>query len=120
MQSTFQAVAEEEDAMTAETIYQMARAGDEDALTVQQFERDFEEMIRTSQTSKQPWCHTKKLGRGSPIDAEPVVSGHRKVQEKVKAKTTSLAVAIVAKGGKKGGRRNSYRASPEPIANYVG
>jgi len=46
MQSTYQMITEDEEALTAETIDQMAQAGDDDALTVQQFERDFEEMMQ--------------------------------------------------------------------------
>ena len=46
LQSTYQVITEEEEALTAETIDQMAQAGDDDALTVQQFERDFEEMMQ--------------------------------------------------------------------------
>ena len=45
-QSTYHASVDEEDVLTAEHIETMANQGDEDALTVQQFERDFEDMMQ--------------------------------------------------------------------------
>jgi len=45
-QSTYHVSVDEEDILTAEHIEVMANQGDEDALTVQQFERDFEDMMQ--------------------------------------------------------------------------
>lgn len=45
-QSTFLATAEEEDALTAEQIDSLASNGDEDALTIQAFEKDFSDMLQ--------------------------------------------------------------------------
>ena len=41
-QSTYQVTVEDEDAFTAEVADMLAQSGDDDALMVQQFERDFE------------------------------------------------------------------------------
>ena len=46
VQSTYFVHAEEEDILTAEHIDHLASLGDEDALTVQQFESDFESMLQ--------------------------------------------------------------------------
>eukprot|EP00435_Cladocopium_sp_Y103_P065523 s232_g27.t1 len=46
VQSTYQATVDEEDALTTEVIEQLAQAGDDDALVVQQFEKDFEDMVQ--------------------------------------------------------------------------
>ena len=45
-QSTYQVVVEDEDALTAEVIEMLAQSGDDDALVVQQFERDSEDMMQ--------------------------------------------------------------------------
>ena len=45
-QSTFHVSAEEDEALTAETVDYLAGQGDEDALMVQQFERDLEDMFQ--------------------------------------------------------------------------
>ena len=45
-QSTFHVSAEEDEALTAETVDYLAGQGDEDALLVQQFERDLEDMFQ--------------------------------------------------------------------------
>ena len=45
-QSTYQVVVEDEDALTAEVVEMLAQSGDDDALMVQQFERDFEDMMQ--------------------------------------------------------------------------
>ena len=45
-QSTVHVSTEEEDALSAELVDSLASAGDEDAMMVQQFERDFEEMMQ--------------------------------------------------------------------------
>jgi len=45
-QSTYQVVVEDEDALTAEVIEILAQSGDDDALVVQQFERDSEDMMQ--------------------------------------------------------------------------
>ena len=46
MQATYNVSTEEEEALTAEHIEQLAIYGDEDALMVQQFEKDFEDMMQ--------------------------------------------------------------------------
>ena len=46
IQSTYSAMTEDEDALPPEALEQMALSGDADALTVQQFEKDFEEMMQ--------------------------------------------------------------------------
>ena len=46
IQSTYSAMTEDEDVLPSETLEQMALSGDADALTVQQFEKDFEEMMQ--------------------------------------------------------------------------
>eukprot|EP00435_Cladocopium_sp_Y103_P017775 s1076_g4.t1 len=46
VQSTYQAAVEEEDVLTTEAIDLMAQSGDEDAMMVQQFEKDFEDMVQ--------------------------------------------------------------------------
>ena len=44
--STYHAAVEEDDVLTAETVESLAQAGDEDAMYVQQFEQDLEEMMQ--------------------------------------------------------------------------
>ena len=46
MHSTYHALAEEEDTFSSEAINALAQAGDEDAMMIQQFERDFEDMMQ--------------------------------------------------------------------------
>eukprot|EP00435_Cladocopium_sp_Y103_P059980 s1270_g21.t1 len=46
MQSTYHVSAEEDDALSAEVLDHMASQGDEDALLVQQFERDLEDLFQ--------------------------------------------------------------------------
>ena len=46
VQSTFTVTHEDEEALTMEHLEQLAAQGDEDALTVQQFERDFEDLMQ--------------------------------------------------------------------------
>eukprot|EP00435_Cladocopium_sp_Y103_P069789 s1190_g34.t1 len=46
VQSTFHAAAEEEDVLTAEALESLVQSGDEDAMYVMQFEKDFEEMLQ--------------------------------------------------------------------------
>ena len=45
-QSTYHVSVDEDEALTAETIESLVQAGDEDAMVVQQFERDFEDMMQ--------------------------------------------------------------------------
>ena len=45
-QSTYHVSVDEDEALTAETIESLVQAGDEDAMVVQQFERDFENMMQ--------------------------------------------------------------------------
>ena len=46
MQSTYAAIHEDEDVLTTEHLEYLVSQGDEDAHVVQQFERDFEEMMQ--------------------------------------------------------------------------
>jgi hypothetical protein len=46
VQSTYHAAVEEEEILSAEILESLAQAGDEDALYVQQFEKDFSEMMQ--------------------------------------------------------------------------
>ena len=46
IQSTYSAMTEDDDVLPPEALEQMALSGDADALTVQQFEKDFEEMMQ--------------------------------------------------------------------------
>jgi len=46
IQSTYHTITEEEDALSAEILEQMVQQGDEDAMVIQQFEKDFEDMMQ--------------------------------------------------------------------------
>eukprot|EP00435_Cladocopium_sp_Y103_P011835 s4451_g3.t1 len=104
LQSTYQVVTEEEDALTAEAIDVMAQAGDEDALLVQQFERDLEDLMQevpdmqtalvTYQEARQR-INDRRRGRGFwPV----------KGKSKGQGKDWSFGGRGGRKGGGKGGK----------------
>ena len=112
--STYHAAVEEDDVLTAETVESLAQAGDEDAMYVQQFEQDLEEMMQ-----------------GIP-DLQSALVSYQEARARINDRKRSRGFwpsksrgKGFSKGFRKGGskhqaRRNFLQESAGPIAKSVG
>ena len=111
MHATYNVSTEEEEALTAEHIEQLAIYGDEDALMVQQFEKDFEDMMQEIPDLQQALV--------SYQEARQRISDRRRSRGfwPSKGKGKCFFQKGGRKGGGKSGKKNCWRRSAERTAS---